>query len=289
MASQANLPFGTALHKAWENVVLHDYLRQPFDAAENFSRVFNYELDGTGRTYEYPSGFTREEMTAVGRALCTNFQTLWPTLGFTVLTDANGTPALEKTLVAPIGEHLEIKAKMDFTGFSPEGYLTSLDWKSPRSAASESHSSQSDQLTCAQILLDHHGAQLGFPKVERLGFVEGIKRKVPEGKNKRGKGPVIEFAPLVEARPQEEVVEFVQKLNWMAEDIVKGRFPKAPRQAHNTPCDMCDYRSLCLTKKNPVEAVAEWKSAFKRPESLDRVVTALEEQKHPFLDLASAL
>jgi hypothetical protein len=127
-----------------------------------------------------------------------------------------------------------------------EGGVIPLDLKTSAIAYGEEFLLSSDQLTDYQLLTEGNSDQLGLDEsgVKSVGFFEGIKRKVP--KTNRGKGPEF-LQPLIgPKRSAERLAERKQKLIWMGEDIRRGRFPKRPRMAYNTPCAMCEFSKFCL-------------------------------------------
>ncbi len=157
------------------------------------------------------------------------------------LLDEEGKPVLETRLEAMLSPTVKLSGTLDLLGLTLEGEVVVLDFKTASSPAPESFAKMSDQLGLYQILVDVNAAALGINQVDRLGFMELIKRKVPNGKG-RGKGP--EVMPPVLA-PQSDVTEFVRKARWVAANIEAGYFFPNPRMAWNSPCGLCDYKRLC--------------------------------------------
>jgi hypothetical protein len=51
----------------------------------------------------------------------------------------------------------------------------------------------------------------------------------------------------VPARTAEQLAEFRRKVAWIGDDIRAGRFPRRPRMAFNSPCNLCELHGLCAT------------------------------------------
>ena len=92
-----------------------------------------------------------------------------------------------------------------------------------------------------QVLVEAHAPRFGINGVAQVGFLELIKRKVPNGKGK-GKGPEV-LPPVLASRQDPQ--EFIRKAVWVAQNIEAGNFFPNPRMAWNSPCGFCDFKLLC--------------------------------------------
>ncbi len=241
-----SLKFGTLLHSMADQIIVHLHDNPHQTASFDIDGIFDQGWENTikGHALSYPANHTQQDMYDIGLALARRFYGLWPELGYFPLTDQDSRPVQSKMLEADLGENVILRGKLDFQGYGPDASFDIIDFKFPRSAHSESFCYGADQLTGYQLLSDTNRDLLESPLVDRLGFMDGLKRKVPV-KGSRGKGPDVNAPLMMERRSVGEVRSFRDKVLWMADDIRRGRFPKRSRQAHNTPCDMCDYSRLC--------------------------------------------
>jgi hypothetical protein len=126
--------------------------------------------------------------------------------------------------------------EIDLVAYTREAALAVVDVKSAASSHTPLYALRADQLTSYQMLLEAHGKALGIAPVQKLGFWDFLKRKAAR----------IEPPVLVPTRSAEELAEFRDKVFWLAQDIVGGRFPRASRMQYNTPCELCDYARFCI-------------------------------------------
>ncbi len=161
------------------------------------------------------------------------------------LLDEEGKPVLETHLEAMLSPGVTLSGTLDLLGLTREGEVVVLDFKTASSPAPESFAKMSDQLGLYQILVDVNAAALGINQVDRLGFMELIKRKVPNGNGKAGVKARRCMPPVL--APRSDVTEFVRKARWVAANIEAGYFFPNPRMAWNSPCGLCDYKRCATT------------------------------------------
>ena len=235
----ANLGFGTAIHAA-----IYAWLT---GATDDIANAFTLIWRETTETValDYNTQWSPEALEATGKALVEQFVPAWQESGIMPLLDEEGKPILETRLEAVLSPGVKLSGTLDLLGLTREAEVVVLDFKTASSPAPESFAKMSDQLGLYQILVDVNGESLGINQVDRLGFMELIKRKVPNGNGKgngRGKGP--EVLPPVFA-PRGNVSEVVRKARWVAANIEAGYFFPNPRMAWNSPCSLCDFKKLC--------------------------------------------
>jgi hypothetical protein len=236
----ANLAFGKCI-----DVAVREYLDQLTrgnalpDPVARFTELWaeqrtQYELS-------FASTQTPEDFLKMGVGLMEVFPSAWEKTGYTVVTDAKGEPLLDLNLKAFLGTEMGIQlwwsGVLDLVVYTAEMETAVIDVKTGATVHSPLYTFRSEQLTGYQILLDAHRQQLGIPAVDRLGFFDLLKRKSEA---------TIEAPVVVPKRSNADLVEFRQKLFWMADDIRRQRFPKVSRMQYNTPCELCSYSGHCV-------------------------------------------
>lgn len=194
---------------------------------------------------DYSSLWGPDDLRETGLRLAELFPSQWQATGLAPLVDEQG-PIVERRFRVEIEPGLVLTGQPDVVAMDEEGGVIPLDVKTSAQPYEEEFLIASEQLTDYQILVEGNGEQLGLAEdgIDSVGFFEGIKRKVP--KTSRGKGPEF-LQPLIgPKRSAERVAERKQKLIWMAEDMRRGRYPKRPRMAYNSPCGLCEFRNYCL-------------------------------------------
>jgi len=235
-STSSNLIFGTAVHAA-----VTGYLDGSVTTPEDkFRDEWRAGIDSA--EVEYTSRMGPEDLEATGVALTSMFPEAWEAENLMVLRDTQG-PVIERRFSVEIDTGVYLNGQPDIVAMDDEARIHVIDIKTPASVLStEWHS---DQVTAYQYIVEAHKESLGIEEVSGVGFHNLLKRKMPNGKSK-SKGPEIHPIEKIPARTLEQLDDYAQKIRWMDEDVVKGRFSRRGRMAHNTPCGMCDFAGLCL-------------------------------------------
>jgi len=249
--SSTNLVFGQVVHEVLEQFLRAWLKSQAVDLVAIFTT--RWQQQTANLELEYPSQWSPDDLLASGQSLMRQFPEVWAQTGFIPVIDANGEPLIERRLKTIIAPGVTLSGKLDVVVLDRDLMIHVLDFKTPSQLSPEGFPAHADQLAAYQVLLEAHAKSLGLPDDERLlaglGFMELVKRKVPA--NRRGQGPSIATPVLASALQPAAIKEYCRKLQWIADDIQAGRFPKHPRMAHNTPCTTCDFRQHCWTGQDP--------------------------------------
>ena len=231
----SNLHFGTCLHAA-----IHAWLTGvTADPAGYFAQCWQETTEAVA--LDYNTQWTPEALLETGKALAEQFPAVWQEAGILPILDEEGQPVLERRLEWQLTPELVLSGQPDLIGMTREGEVVVLDFKTASNPAPDGFARLSDQLAAYQVLVEAHAAPLGIHRVDQLGFMELVKRKVPNGK-KNGRGPEVLPPVLV---PRQDAREFLQKAVWVARNIEAGNFFPNPRMAWNSPCGFCDFKRLC--------------------------------------------
>ncbi len=239
----ANLAFGTAIHEAITGWLTDHAIGKPEQdilPIERFRVAWKNEI--TKKPLEFSTRFTPDEMGATGEQLMDLFPIAWEHLGLFPLFDDDG-PMIERRMEVEVIEGVVLSGQPDFVGMNPRSEVVVIDFKTPASPSNEAFAVLSDQLTAYQVLVEANAQSTGIERVDGMAFMELLKKKVP--KSSRGEGPQVLEPVLVARRNGARLRDFQAKVGWIAEDIQRGRFPRTPRMAWNSPCDMCDFKGFC--------------------------------------------
>jgi hypothetical protein len=240
-ARSANLVFGTIVHEAVTKYLVSLFAGLNFDPEKHF--LFKWQEAMETLEIAYNASFGPEDLKATGERLCGDFPKAWDESGLVPLIDDEG-PVLERTLKVEILPGIVLTGTPDIVAMNCEAEIVVPDFKTPASASPEEFFLISDQLTAYQILVEASKIKFGIERVDGLGYMELLKKKVP--KTSRGEGPKV-LPPAYGPRRSDQAIQaFIQKVGWIAEDINRGRFPKRPRMAYNTPCSLCSFQGMCL-------------------------------------------
>jgi hypothetical protein len=237
----ANLIFGRTVHEVIATFVRAHAAGTAYDAVPAFEHA--WQTATREREINYSAAWSGEALLATGRRLVELFVELWPTLNLRPLVDEQGEPLIERKLVMPIAPPLELGGILDFAGLNDAGEIVVIDFKTPAKEVDRDFPLVDDQTLAQQMLVEHHAELLGIEHVDRTGFMDLVKRKMPTRKD--AAGPTVERPVLVPRRSEEHMREFRQKLVWMADAIGRGIFPRDPGAAYETPCALCDFKRLC--------------------------------------------
>lgn len=240
-ATSANLPFGTAVHEAMTGYVLSKVSGKPFDPVDAFEAEWERALEQ--EVLEFSSIWDEESMRATGKVLAERFPEAWDKTGLVPLLDEDG-PVVERRFQATVAPGVVLTGQPDVIALNSDGEVIVVDVKTTASAYDPTFVLVAEQLTAYQILLEANRESLGIETVDKLGFIEAVKKKVP--KTSRGTGPEVKEPLLADRRGADMTQEYLEKVCNMARDIKQQRFPRRPRMAFNSPCNMCDFRGYCL-------------------------------------------
>lgn len=240
--ASANLVFGTIVHEAIAKYLAAMMAGVNFDPEKHFR--FKWKEACETQAINYNASFGPSDLEATGARLCALFPEAWGQSGLVPLVDDEG-PVLERKFEVEILPGVVLFGTPDVVAMdSNTGEIVVPDFKTPASPAPEEFFLVADQLTAYQILVEAHKDKLGIDQVDRLGYMELLKKKIP--KTSRGTGPEVLPPATGPRRPEKAVQAFIKKVDWFTQDIRAGRFPKRARMAYNTPCTLCDYKGLCL-------------------------------------------
>jgi len=242
-AASVNLPFGTAVHSGATGWIEADALGKHFDPVDAFKAEWKKALDTEILTF--PSDKDPEDYEKIGVQLTELFPDAWKHTGLQVLIDPQGQPVVERRLQSRIAPGIILSGTPDVLATNEDFDVVVPDIKTPAQASLPFFASASEQLTAYQLLAEDESnkALIGIDRIDRLGFFEGIKRKVP--KSKKATGPAWEKPLTVPRHSNNQVNDLIRKATELKRDRDRGYFPKRPRMAFNTPCAMCDYRNWC--------------------------------------------
>lgn len=248
LARSANLAFGTVSHKTATDALSEMVLEgQPMDPdRQEQAFLAGWEQRTRAEALQYSSTLGPEMAPRVGAALARQFAERWPQWGIEILLDAEGNPIVEQRLEADLGGGLILSSTPDTLVMTENGAVMPLDIKTASSPCADWFPEASDQLTAQQIVIEANRDRLMIQQVDRVGFLEMIKKSIPQRRTSDNGGPQVLAPKMGLRRSPRRVREYVQKVHWLAEDIAAGKFPARAKAAYDTPCDLCDYRGLCL-------------------------------------------
>lgn len=236
----ANLPFGTAVHDASTGYILSTLSGRPFNPVDAFMAKWEEQLEQ--QAVEFSSVWDEESMAAMGRLMVERFPAYWDTLGLMPLIDEDG-PVVERRFKVQVSKDIVLSGQPDILAVDTEANVYCPDLKTSAQSYDPLFALSSEQLTAYDILVGAHRASLGIPGLDQLGYLVGVKRKVP---TTTGKGPTWEPPLKGPSRSPERKQEYLLKLKDMASSVQQGNFPRRPRMAYNSPCTLCDFKGLCL-------------------------------------------
>lgn len=238
VATPANLVFGSAIDEAVRHF-LNSLAEgaKPAPPEQQFTALWDKAREK--EPIQYPATKSPQQFRDTGVAMMKALEGGWNKTGWTVATDKDGAPMTDRFLSANLGARngvaVDYRGKIDLAVYTAEGDFAVIDVKTAAVAHTALYTERSDQLTGYQLLVDVNADDLGVPDVEKLGFFDLIKRKVPT------------IEPITVGRRSEKELEaFVQKLFWLGDDIKRKRFPRVSRHAYNSPCGACDFARLCV-------------------------------------------
>ncbi len=235
----ANLVFGRVVHQVLETWMRSWMSGSSINASAAFQTGWTQARAEGG--IEYSATQSPESLQDTGKALVAQFAAAWPQFGWTPALDPQGEPLFERKLDIE-REGVVYVGKPDLLALNATLEVGCLDYKTPSTPTPPEWLVASDQLMGYQILADAHAERLGLPPVQHLGLIELIKRPLPK---RTGKGPEVHPPVLIPRHSQNDVEAYWRKVQWVAEDIDRGRFPKRSLMAHNSPCGLCAFKDWC--------------------------------------------
>ncbi len=181
---------------------------------------------------------------ASGKLLVARYKEDYLKRGYVAALDPEGKPIVQRKLRVKLPGNVYYTAILDTILITPQFEVVIVDNKTASNEAPEDFHETAGQLTGQQLVVEAHKEELGIDHIDGLMFYQAIKKAVP--KSSRGTGPVMAEPHQVRPRTKEELDAYVESRLWIAEDIRRGRFPKRPLDAYNSPCAMCDFASLCI-------------------------------------------
>ena len=241
----AALGFGGALSKAMDAFSRSTITTDRIDPVPVF--VDSWRNFTANNVVKYSSKQTDEGLEETGVRLMQLFPEAWENEGLVVALDSSGEPMIERKLVVDIGSKVMLVTKLDLMAYNSDWELVLVDEKSTARITDVRFALMGEQLTAYQVAVTAFSHKLGLPPPKRLAYWELIKRPVP--KTSRGEGPTIEPIHDVDARSDEDIEAYVEKVQAIADRVRNRDFPKTPRMAWNTPCLMCDFLDICSQKR----------------------------------------
>ena len=229
------LPFGKAGHLACLAFIKAQAEgNESLDPVPIFQEAWQHALDT--EIIEF-SRYTPGELMAIGTNLVKAFPEAWAKTGWRALRNAQGA-LVEARMRVTIGPDVVLTGEADMLIEDADGRIGVPDLKFPAAKSFDGFADLSDQLTAYNILVNAHLESLGIPRrVEWLGFLEGLKKKSVEWTHQ-----------VASARSDEQMEAYLRKLVHIAEQIRNGQFHKRSAASFNSPCQLCEFRSMCRSK-----------------------------------------
>lgn len=181
----------------------------------------------------------------LGANLLARLPDAWERSQFDIVVDDCGEPIIKKPLRLQLGRRgridLEICGSVGALVQTPHEVggcdLVLLEVTPITLNHGKRFARRSDHLTGCQLLVDSHFRRWGDRTLTRIGFWDFIKGR---------QGGRIADPLLVQARSQIEMIEYGEKLWWIAENVVRQRFSRTSREHFNCPCPQCPFVRHCL-------------------------------------------
>lgn len=253
VTASANLEFGKAVDKTVTDWLLADCSNSSLDVKSHFRG--HWANLTAGRTVQFASDMPRAVLIQIGEALVQQFVEFWRSEGLTLARDTGGSPLIQRRIFADFGEpglvpgfpehQIVLEMVLDLVAIHPQHGGLLLDNKTTRSHYPEVFVQTCDQLTMYDLILSGCDDFLGDLTIDRLGFIELLKRK-PVASDAAADSSLVTFSPLVPRRREDVIQRFERKIVHAAEDVLRKRFTYRSHYAFNTPCSMCSYAQLCV-------------------------------------------
>lgn len=243
--TSVNLPFGTAVHEASTGYVAASLKRVDFDPVKVFRNHFSNSL-GT-LALNFGANVTDQSLLETGSVLVSQFADQWDQSDYLPLVDDFGEPVVEKRYQVQIAPGIVLSGQPDIVALHKDTFSTcAIDIKTTLVEYSDHFLLASEQLTDYQIILDAYAdtLNLGSEGLSEVGFIELFKRKVST--STIAIGPSVSKPKTAPRRSDFLISERIQKIINSVNDIQNGRFEKRPLMSFNSPCNMCEFKDLCL-------------------------------------------
>lgn len=230
------LAFGTAGHKAALGYVKVHADGNTLDPVPLFLDAWQEQLDN--KIVQFSSRDAKE-LKEIGTKLCKQFPQVWNDSGL-IAVKSGSRVLVENRLKLRLAEDLILSVEPDVVAKrvgAPDGELCIPDLKFPTGAAFDGFAKVSNQLSAYQLTVAVNAPSLGLGNaiVTEVGFVEGLKKKDAQW-----------HTQMVPAHDRKALGEYVAKVKAKAALIRRGYFFKQSGEAWSSPCDTCDFRSLCI-------------------------------------------
>lgn len=240
--TSANLLFGKAIDPAVSEYVKGHALGEVVDPVKIFEREWARQIAST--IVGFSATQSPDAFHDTGVQLCRQFPEFWENTGLTALIGPGGQPMVQQKLTIKVATGIKLRGFLDLVALTEEGETAIVDFKTALTPAPEALLMIGEQLTDYQMMVEQNLDRLGIESVSKLGYIELLKRKVSTRGN--GKGPEIIGPSLTKRRDEATVRERREKIAYLVTQIRKGVFFRAPRMAYDSPCEMCDFKNLCL-------------------------------------------
>lgn len=236
-----SLLLGSIAHEGVSHYLTTLALGHPVDPVAEFTRRWEEALEE--QTVDFGA---REpaDVLATGQRLMELYPQEWSNRGYKVVLDGSGLPIVERELSFQLPGNIKVVVILDVLAENAAGELITIDNKFSAQASLEGFSLMSDQLLLQQMAVDANAEILGLGERRVAGglFFEGIKAKIP---TRGGKGPHYVVDAPTQRRSSEDEQEWIAEARNLVEDIRRGRFPKRPMSAFDSPCKLCDFVQAC--------------------------------------------
>jgi hypothetical protein len=234
-----NLVYGDVIDCSVEETLTEWMGGKTPDPVAIFNRRWNDVLAAGSLTYSTAKqALSPTDLASIGAKVMAKFLPWWEAQGYEVLRANDGKLVMQRNIEIELPGNVIVRTKLDVVVRKGDK-VRLIDWKTAKQASQPGFETVSDQLTAYEVGILLLAPELGFDPedLEGAGFVEFTKHK---------KDPLVIASPFTHGRRSTaQLAAWVEKALWMAEDIRRGRFPKRPGMAFNSPCKMCDYVGLC--------------------------------------------
>jgi hypothetical protein len=246
-----NLPFGTSIHHAIEQLLLGNIKYQ--DMVAEFNLEFTCQL--RKKPTVYPKTKNQKIFRAIGDKLMENFADYWPAMGIETMY-------VEKKVSIPLIGDVEVKGTVDFVGTATKDLLhpitglasvkagdtVVLDWKTAAVQEASAFAKISTQLSYYWRGIQLLAEREGFPPPSACGYADALKPNISSVGSK-SLGRAVWHDVNWQTRSERIIREAEKYALFVAEKIRDDQFFRTPMMAYNSPCDgmvPCDFAEYCI-------------------------------------------